>query len=50
MRRAAHARLDDYGLVHGVCGSPNFDHSGTASEGQAFFLLMEIAWKDLARA
>jgi unsaturated rhamnogalacturonyl hydrolase len=50
MRRAAHARLDDYGLVHGVCGSPNFDHSGTASEGQAFFLLMEIAWKGLARA
>ncbi len=50
MRRAAHAQVDEYGLVHGVCGSPNFDRAGTASEGQAFFLLMEIAWKDLAHA
>ena len=48
MRVAVHARVDDEGLVRGVCGSPNFDHSGTATEGQAFFLLMEAAYRDLS--
>ena len=43
MRQAAHARLDEFGLVQGVCGAPNFDRPGTAAEGQAFFLLMEAA-------
>ena len=47
MRVAVHARVDDDGLVRGVCGSPHFDHSGTAAEGQAFFLLMEAAYRDL---
>jgi rhamnogalacturonyl hydrolase YesR len=47
MRRAAQAKVDSYGLVHGVCGAPNFDRSGTATEGQAFFLLMEAAYRDL---
>jgi unsaturated rhamnogalacturonyl hydrolase len=49
MRSAAHARVDDEGLVRGVCGSPAFDHPGTATEGQAFFLLMEAAYRDLAK-
>ncbi len=43
MREAAHKKVDKYGLVHGVCGAPTFDHSGIAPEGQAFFLLMEAA-------
>lgn len=43
MREAAHAKVDDRGYVQGVCGSPNFDSPGTATEGQAFFLLMEAA-------
>lgn len=43
MRAAARAKVDEYGLVQGVCGSPKFDKSGTAAEGQAFFLLMESA-------
>jgi unsaturated rhamnogalacturonyl hydrolase len=47
MRAAAHAKVDQYGLVQGVCGAPNFDRSGTATEGQAFFLLMEAAHRDL---
>lgn len=47
MRAAAHRMVDDYGLVQGVCGAPNFDRPGTAPEGQAFFLLMEAAWNDL---
>jgi hypothetical protein len=29
--------------VQGVCGAPAFDHAGVATEGQAFFLMMEVA-------
>ncbi len=47
MRHAAHGRLDEDGLVQGVCGSPDFAHPGVATEGQAFFLLMEAAYRDL---
>ncbi len=43
MRQAALLSVDDFGLVRGVCGMPDFDHCGTAAEGQAFFLLMESA-------
>jgi unsaturated rhamnogalacturonyl hydrolase len=46
MREAVYTRVDEYGLVQGVCGAPNFNRSGTATEGQAFFLLMEAAYKD----
>jgi unsaturated rhamnogalacturonyl hydrolase len=44
MRHAAHAQVDEYGLVQGVCSAPRFDRPGTAPEGQAFFLLMEAAY------
>jgi unsaturated rhamnogalacturonyl hydrolase len=43
MRQAARAKVDAFGLVQGVCGSPHFDRAGTATEGQAFHLLMEAA-------
>ena len=43
MRKAANDKVDEYGFVQGVCGSPNFNSAGTAAEGQAFFLLMEAA-------
>lgn len=43
MRKAAHRKVDKFGLVQDVCGAPNFDSPGTAVEGQAFFLLMEAA-------
>ena len=46
MRSAAHARVDEYGLVQGVWGAPHFDHPGTAPEGQAFFMLVEAAYRD----
>jgi unsaturated rhamnogalacturonyl hydrolase len=49
MRSAVHIKVDKYGLVQGVCGSPDFNHSGTACEGQAFYLLMEVAYKDLQK-
>jgi rhamnogalacturonyl hydrolase YesR len=44
MRLAVHPKVDRYGLVQDVCGSPDFDHPGTATEGQAFFILMEAAY------
>lgn len=50
LRAAAIAKVDAFGLVQGVCGAPNFNRSGTSTEGQAFFLLMEAARRDqLAR-
>lgn len=47
MRKAAYRKVDQFGLVQGVCGAPNFNKSGTATEGQAFFLLMEAAYRDM---
>jgi unsaturated rhamnogalacturonyl hydrolase len=43
MRRAARAKMDQYGFVHGVCGAPRFDRAGLSTEGQSFFLMMEAA-------
>jgi rhamnogalacturonyl hydrolase YesR len=45
---AARAKMDDFGYVHGVCGAPNFDRPGIATEGQAFCILMESAGRKLA--
>jgi unsaturated rhamnogalacturonyl hydrolase len=47
MRIAVYQKVDSFGLVQGVCGAPNFNRPGTATEGQAFFLLMEAACHDL---
>lgn len=47
MRAAAYQKVDEFGLVQGVCGAPDFNRPGTATEGQAFFLLMEAAYRDL---
>ena len=49
MRAAAHSKVDELGLVQGVCGSPDFEHPGTATEGQAFFILMETAFNELTK-
>ncbi len=46
MRAAVHQKVDASGYVQGVCGAPTFDRAGTAPEGQAFFMLMEAAWKE----
>jgi rhamnogalacturonyl hydrolase YesR len=43
MRSAAEAKVDERGYVRDVCGSPTFEAPGVATEGQAFFLLMEAA-------
>ncbi|MBN1934023.1 MAG: glycoside hydrolase family 88 protein [Anaerolineae bacterium] len=47
MRAAAHTHVDAFGIVHDVCGAPTFDHPGVAPEGQAFFMLMVAAYRDL---
>ncbi len=47
MRLAARGKVDDYGIVQGACGSPGFDRSGTSTEAQAFFLMMESAFHAL---
>jgi unsaturated rhamnogalacturonyl hydrolase len=46
MRSAVHQKVDASGYVQGVSAAPAFDRAGTAPEGQAFFLLMEAAWKE----
>jgi len=48
MRQAAHAKVDKHGYVQDVAGAPTFQKPGRATEGQAFFLLMEAAYRDYA--
>lgn len=50
MRDAARLKMDAFGYVQGVCGAPNFDHSGTSTEGQAFCMMMEAAGGKAASA
>jgi unsaturated rhamnogalacturonyl hydrolase len=45
MRQAAYSKIDEHGYVMGVCGAPFFNSPGRSTEGQAFFLLMEAAYK-----
>lgn len=40
---AARRRVDAFGFVTQVCGSPHFDHQGTSVEAQSFFLLATAA-------
>jgi rhamnogalacturonyl hydrolase YesR len=47
MRTTAHSKVDEHGYVQGVCGAPTFNRPGRATEGQAFFILMEAARKKL---
>lgn len=47
MRNAAYAKVDEHGYVQGVCGAPWFNSAGRATEGQAFFLLMEAAYQKM---
>lgn len=43
MREAVYQKVDEFGLVQDVCGAPSFKKPGVATEGQAFFILMEVA-------
>ena len=46
MRAAALQKVDQHGYVQDVCGAPNFNAPGRATEGQAFLLRMEAARRD----
>ncbi|MBE0698796.1 MAG: glycoside hydrolase family 88 protein, partial [Anaerolineaceae bacterium] len=48
IRQAVDQKVDQFGLVQDVCGAPNFNRPGTAAEGQAFYLLMQAAYRDLS--
>lgn len=53
MRAAAVGKTDKWGFVRDVCGSPHFDKAGTAAEGQAWAIMMEVAraeWHQLSGA
>ena len=43
MRRAAEAKMDRWGFVRDVCGSPRFDAPETTTEGQAWAIMGEVA-------
>ncbi|TBU28926.1 hypothetical protein BD311DRAFT_777905 [Dichomitus squalens] len=43
MQRATEAKTDLWGFVRDVCGSPRFNSPGTAAEGQAWAMMMEVA-------
>ncbi|KAK2799835.1 hypothetical protein FQN50_008356 [Emmonsiellopsis sp. PD_5] len=49
MRYSAREKRDCWGFVQGVCGSPRFDKPGTAAEGQAWAIMMEVSrWNYLS--
>lgn len=39
--------VDDYGIIHSVCGCPHFVSEGTSAESMAAYLMMD-AWHDKA--
>lgn len=39
--------VDEYGIIHGVCGCPHFVSEGTSAESMAAYLMMD-AWHDKA--
>ena len=47
MRRAVYANVDDFGLLQNASIAPRFNAPGTSPEGQAFFLMMEGAFRKL---
>ncbi len=47
MRQASYTKLDEYGFIQDACSSPMFDRAGTSTEAQAFYLMMEGAYRKL---
>ncbi len=47
MRRAVYANVDEFGLLQSASKAPRFNSPGTSTEGQAFFLMMEGAFRKL---
>ncbi len=49
MRYAVYSNIDDIGLLRNASAAPRFNSPGTSPEGQAFFLMMEGAFRKLTR-
>lgn len=49
MRTAVYANVDELGLLQNASKAPRFNTPGTSPEGQAFFLMMEGAYRKLNR-
>ncbi len=47
MRAAVNANVDEFGLLQNASKAPRFNSPGTSPEGQAFFLMMEGAYRKL---
>jgi len=47
MRRAVYTNVDEFGLLQNASKAPGFNAPGTSPEGQAFFLMMEGAFRKL---
>lgn len=47
MRRAVYDNVDEFGLLQNASEAPRFNSPGTSTEGQAFFLMMEGAFRKL---
>lgn len=47
MRVAVYANVDGFGLMQNASKAPRFNSPGTSTEGQAFFLMMEGAFRKL---
>ena len=41
---SAEKDIDRFGMIHNVCGAPDFAHQGTSAEAQAAFVMAD-AWK-----
>ena len=37
--------MDRFGLIHGVCGCPDFDAEGTSAEAQAAYIMADV-WRE----
>jgi rhamnogalacturonyl hydrolase YesR len=49
MRAAVYANVDEFGLLQNASKAPRFNSPGTSTEGQAFFLMMEGAFRKLLK-
>jgi len=49
MRSAVYSKVDKFGLLQGASAAPTFNSPGTSPEGQAFFIMMEGAFRKLKK-
>ena len=40
-RKTMNRKVDEFGIIHGVCGAPTYRHQGTAIDAQAAWIMMD---------